>query len=68
MDLRSQKQLIPHYIAVLILLTAALIGIRELLGAGAVWIRLVVVACIVLTYPTVVRLLGIEPEVWRNDD
>lgn len=68
MDLRSQKQLIPHYIAVLILLIAALIGIRELLGTGRIWIRLVVVACIVLTYPTVVRLLGVEPDVWQSDD
>jgi hypothetical protein len=68
MDLRSQKQLIPHYVAVVILLVAALSGLRELLGAGRVWIRLVVVACVVLTYPTVVRLLGIEPDVWQSDD
>jgi hypothetical protein len=65
-DTSKQKQLLPHYIAVLVLTVAALAVVSALPVSR--WFNLVAVVLVVLTYPTLVRLLGVEPDAWQADD
>lgn len=66
MNTKRQKQLIPHYVAVVVLTVVTLGVVQELAGGG--WINLLAVVVVVLTYPTLVRLLGVEPAAWSGDD
>jgi len=65
MDRDTQRQLLPHYVAVVVLTVLALTVTRELSDGG--WVNLLVVVVVVLTYPTVVRVLGVEPDAWGDD-
>jgi len=65
MDTDHQKQLLPHYLAVFVLTLATLAVVRTLFSAD--WAALLAVLFVVLSYPTLVRLLGVEPDAWRGD-
>lgn len=61
------RQLAPHW-AVMILVLFALFALFErAFGSIAFWQSLVIVAVIAFGYPSVVRYLGVAPEVWTSE-
>lgn len=66
MNTSKQRQLLPHYLAVVALVVVALAAVRALPVSR--WFNLVAVLLVVLSYPTIVRLLGVEPDAWQAGD
>lgn len=66
MDRDQLLELVPHYIAMLILVFAVLAVVRELLGDIGFWAELVVVAIVVFGYRPLVRQLDMEPSAWKD--
>jgi hypothetical protein len=65
-DPGTQRELLPHYVVLLVVLLIALAGIRAVLGDVNPLANIAVVVVIVLVYPTIVELLGVAPEAWRE--
>jgi DNA-binding cell septation regulator SpoVG len=59
-----QRELLPHYVAITLLTVLVLGGLRVTLGDPGVLVDLAAVIAIVLAYPSVVRVLGLEPSSW----
>lgn len=68
MNLSDQKALVPHYLAVFVLALVAVGGTRAVAGSVPVWTDLLVVVLLVLSYPSLVRVLGVAPDVWEEAD
>lgn len=66
MDWARQRELLPHYAAVVVLTVLLLGGARALLGQVEPWVDLLGVVVVVLTYPSVVRFLGVAPSGWDD--
>lgn len=63
---RTEKiqQLAPHW-AVMFVVMAALLAVAELLyGELSFWQSVILVVVVAVGYPSVVRWLGVAPEVW----
>lgn len=65
-DLGSQRELLPHYAVVLLVVVVALGGVRATLGDVSPLVNVAVVVVVVLVYPTIVQLLGVAPEAWQG--
>lgn len=65
--LRTVRQLLPHWIVMLILMLGLLFGVENAVGALPVWGSLAIVFAIALGYPVAVRRLGVAPPVWRRE-
>lgn len=59
-------ELLPHYLANLILVVLAITALRRFAGDLGFVVELLVVVAIVLVYPTVVRELGVAPSAWDD--
>ena len=59
-------ELLPHYLAVLLLTFLAVGILRGVVGVSGFLIELGAVILIVLVYPVVVRSIGVEPSMWKN--
>ncbi|WP_323674205.1 hypothetical protein [Halorubellus sp. PRR65] len=65
MDTDQLKELVPHYLAMILLVFAVLTVVRTAVGDLGFWGELVVVVAIAFAYrPAVVRL-GVAPTVWE---
>lgn len=65
MDFDRLRELVPHYVAMLLLVFLGLAVIRALVGDVGFWVELVVIFVIVFAYrPAVVRL-GVAPSQWE---
>lgn len=66
MDLAGQRELLPHYVAILASILVVLGGLQIALGDVGPLIAGGAVVSVVLLYPTVVRTLGLEPGSWER--
>lgn len=66
MDLAGQRDLLPHYVAVVVLVGAAVAGLRSLFASVPVWLDLLAVVVVVLGYPSLARWLDIAPAAWTE--
>lgn len=59
-------ELIPHYVASLLLILGTVWGLRYVVGNLGIWVELPIVLAVVLAYPTIVRQLGVAPAAWEE--
>lgn len=59
-------ELVPHYVAPLVLVLLVIGGLRYFVGNLGFLVELPIVLAIVLAYPTLVRWLGVEPSSWET--
>lgn len=65
MDTDQLKELVPHYVAMLLLVFLVLAVLRAVVGDLGFWVELVVIFVTVFAYrPAVVRL-GVAPSQWE---
>jgi hypothetical protein len=57
-------ELVPHYIAMLLLMLVALWALRSAFGQLGFWVELVVLVAIVTVYRPLVKRLGVAPSLW----
>jgi len=65
MDTDQLKELVPHYVAMLLLVFLALTLVRATVGELDFWTELVVVVVLVFAYRPIVARLGIAPSAWE---
>jgi predicted PurR-regulated permease PerM len=65
MDTDALLELLPHYVALLVLIFAALSIIGALADGVDFWLRLVVAAVTAFAYRPLVVRLGVAPSVWE---
>lgn len=56
--------LLPHYLGMLVLMLLVVGGLRLVVGEMAFWVELLIVLAVAVSYPPLVRRLGIAPESW----
>ena len=66
MDTAKLMELVPHYIAMLILVFGSLAIIRAAVGDLNFWVELVIIVVIVFVYRPVVMRLGVGPSSWEQ--
>ncbi len=62
----SIKQLLPHWIAMFLLMMLILQFVELTIGEISFWPSLGLVFAVALVYPTFVRALGVAPETWKQ--
>jgi hypothetical protein len=65
MDWSRQRAFAPHYAAVVLLIGAYVIAVRVAFGDVVPLVDILGVVFVVLSYPTIVRLLGVAPSEWE---
>jgi hypothetical protein len=65
MDTDRLLELVPHYIAMLLLVFGALTVVRLTVGEIGFWTELVIVVAIVFLYRPAVIRLGVAPSSWE---
>jgi len=66
MDREQLLELVPHYVALVIVLLVALTALRLLVGEVALWAELLVAFVVAVAYRPVVRRLGYAPSAWER--
>jgi hypothetical protein len=64
MDTDQLKELVPHYLAMLLLVFGALALVRAAVGEIGFWTELAIVAIIAFAYRPLVAQLGVAPSAW----
>lgn len=65
-DTDNLKEVIPHYVAMLIIIFISLNVIRITVGDLGFWMELVIVLIIATAYQPVVLRLGVAPTAWEK--
>ncbi|MFB6086401.1 MAG: hypothetical protein ABEJ84_06295 [Halodesulfurarchaeum sp.] len=67
MNWDTLRELLPHYLALIIILTALLTGMTLFWPGGepSLWVQIGVAVILGLAYPTAVRYLGFAPSAWE---
>ena len=65
MDTDQLKELVPHYLAMILIVFVSLTVLRAAVGDVGFWPELVVVVAIAFAYRPVVVRLGVAPSVWE---
>ena len=68
MDRETILELVPHYLAMLLLVFLVLGAVRAVAGQQAFWIDVLIIAVVVFSYRPIVRRLGIAPSLWERED
>jgi len=68
MDWNRFVELLPHYLANLVLVVLAITALRRFAGDLGFVVELGVVIVVVLLYPTIVRALGVAPSAWDEPE
>lgn len=66
MDRDQLIELVPHYLAMLLLVFGTLAVVRSFAGEISFWAELVIVVVVVVAYRPIVKQLGVEPSAWKN--
>jgi hypothetical protein len=66
MDTDRLVELVPHYLAMLVLVYLGLAALRLAVGDVGFWTELVVIFAIVLAYRPLVVRLGVAPSAWER--
>jgi hypothetical protein len=67
MDSDDLVELLPHYLAMFLLLFVVIFGVRTLVGDLGFWIELGIVFVVAFGYRPVVVNLGYAPDVWERE-
>lgn len=59
-------ELVPHYLAMLVLVFLVLAVVPAIVGEVGFWVELAVVVVVVFAYRPVVVRLGIGPSIWSD--
>lgn len=59
-------ELLPHYVAMLLLMLVVIGTLRTTVGEQGIWIELVIVVVLVLGYQLAVVKLGVAPSTWER--
>lgn len=65
MDRDQLLELVPHYVAMFLLVSLALWIAREVVGGIGFWPELAIIIVVVVVYRPVVMRLGIGPSGWE---
>jgi Flp pilus assembly protein TadB len=65
MDTEGLKELVPHYVALMLLVFLVLTVVRATVGDIGFWLELAVVLVVVFVYRPVVVRLGVAPSGWE---
>ncbi|MFB6233612.1 MAG: hypothetical protein ABEH61_05075 [Haloarculaceae archaeon] len=65
-DTDTIRQLVPHYVVMLVVVFAVVGVVRALLGEVRLLLEFAVVLVTVFLYPFAVRRLGYAPSVWQE--
>lgn len=65
MDTDQLKELVPHYLAMILIVFGVLTVLRVTVGDLGFWGELVVVVAIAFAYRPLVLRLGVAPSVWE---
>lgn len=68
MNQARHLELLPHYLANLVLVVLAVGAVRRFVGDFGVPVELGLVVVVVLAYPTAVRMLGVAPSAWEDPE
>jgi hypothetical protein len=66
MDTETLLELVPHYVAMVILVYLVLAVVRLVAGPVGFVVELVVIAAVVVAYRPLVRYVGLEPGIWEE--
>lgn len=66
MDKDQLLDVIPHYIAMMLLVFLVLGVIRRFIGDIGFWVELVIIFLVVFAYRPVVMQLGVGPNAWAE--
>lgn len=59
-------ELVPHYLAMLVLVFLVLAVVPAVVGEVGFWVELAVVVVVVFAYRPIVVRLGVGPSMWRD--
>lgn len=65
-DTESLKEVVPHYVAMLLIIFGVINAIRLTVGDLGFWVELVIVLIVATAYQPVVLRLGIAPKSWEE--
>jgi len=67
MDWDAIRELLPHYVALIVILSVMLTALQIYWPGGepSLWVQLGVAVILGLAYPTAVRYLGFAPSAWK---
>jgi len=65
MDIDGLKELVPHYVAVMILVVLVLTVVQAAVGEIGFVIEIALILVIVLAYRVIVMRLGVAPSGWQ---
>ena len=66
MDRKSLVQILPHYVAMVILALLALAVLEAVIGDVGFWLELAAIAVVIALYRPVILRLGLAPPPWQN--
>ena len=66
MNWHRHFELVPHYLANLVLVLLAVGALQRIAGDPGTPVELAAVVAVVLAYPSVVRRLGVAPSAWED--
>jgi hypothetical protein len=66
MDRNQLIELVPHYLAMLLLVFVVLAIVQSVAGEIGFWIEFAIVILVVFAYRPVVVRLGVAPSVWED--
>ncbi|ELY54550.1 hypothetical protein QA600_11020 [Natronococcus sp. A-GB1] len=66
MDTDRLLELVPHYVAMLLLVFLVLGIVRTLVGDVGFWVDLAIIFVLVFLYRPAVQALGIAPSAWEE--
>lgn len=65
MEREQLIEVIPHFLALVILLFLVLFLVRTLVGEVGFWVELLIAFGIAVVYRPLVKRLGVAPEIWK---
>lgn len=66
MDKEVLLELVPHYVAMVVLVLLVLTLVRLLVGDLGFWVELAIIIVLVFAYRPAVQALGVAPEIWEE--
>lgn len=66
MDKDQLLELVPHYVALVLLLLVVLAVVRAVVGDVGFWIELVIAFVVAVAYRPIVQYLGYAPGAWER--
>ena len=66
MDRNQLLELVPHYLAMLLLVFLILAIVPSIIGEIGFWVEFAIVIVVVFAYRPIVVRLGVAPSVWED--